>query len=284
MPQSQVALLSEPEVAVLMAVHGGADAAHFDDALASMRDQTHRNLRLFIYVDGPLHQAHEAVLAKHLRGEGDFDRIVRGERPVGLPAGLNRLIDLAIQEPRIEYMARMDADDISVPERIAHQVAFFREHADVSIVGTWCIEFSQPGVPLFHKRLPSDIAEIRRFMLYRSPLAHPTVMFRRNVFDAGQRYSPAMKIMQDYEFWARLLTAGYVISNVPAYLLWFRMAEGFYGRRTGIHRAWGEVKLRWHYAKSAGLLRPTHLFGFLGLFLVRMSPVAIKRLAYKHLR
>ena len=273
-----------PAVAVLMAVHANADPAHLDEALASMRAQTYRNLRLFLYVDGPWHETHEVVLTKHVRNEKGFDCIVRGEGPVGLPAGLNRLIDLAIQDPRIDYMARMDADDISVPERIACQVAFLREHPDVAIVGTWCIEFSQPGVPLFHKRLPSDISEIRRFMLYRSPLAHPTVMFRREVFESGQRYSPTMKIMQDYELWTRLLAAGFIISNVPQYLLWFRMADGFYERRAGIHRAWGEVKLRWHYARSAGLLRPIQMLGFLGLFLVRMSPLTLKRLAYKHLR
>jgi len=267
-----------------MAVHAGADASHLDEALASMRNQTHSNLRIFLYVDGPVPPSHEAVLAEHLCDEPGRDRIVRGARPVGLPTGLNRLIDLAVQDPSIAYMARMDADDISVPARIARQVAFLAEHPDVSIVGSWCIEFSEPGVPLFHKRLPSDMPEIRRFMLYRSPLAHPTVMFRRSVFDAGHRYSPAMKVMQDYEFWTRLLNAGYVISNVPAYLLWFRMAEGFYSRRTGMQRAWAEVKLRWHYARSAGLLQPAHVFAFLGLFLVRVSPVAIKRLAYKHLR
>lgn len=274
----------QPQVAILLAVHAGADPSQLDDALVSMRDQTHCNLRLFVYADGPLHDTHEAVLSRRLRLAPDADCVVRGERPVGLPAGLNRLIDLAVADTRIAYMARMDGDDISTPTRIERQIAFLREHPQVSIVGTWCIEFSEPGVPLFHKQLPTQADEIRRFMLYRSPLAHPTVMFRREVFEAGQRYSPSMKIMQDYEFWARLLAAGYIISNVPEYLLWYRMAEGFYGRRAGLHRAWGEVKLRWRYARAASLLRPQHLFGFLGLFLVRMSPEPIKRIAYKHLR
>jgi len=121
-------------------------------------------------------------------------------------------------------------------------------------------------------------------MLYRSPLAHPTVMFRRKVFQAGNRYSVSHKIMQDYELWSRLLQSGYVISNVPEYLLWFRMADGFFSRRAGWHRAMGEFSMRLRYARAARLLRPQHLFGLAGLFVIRMSPDIVKRLAYKFLR
>ncbi len=69
----------------------------------------------------------------------------------------------------------MDADDISLPERIRLQVEFLQQHPDVSIVGTWCIEFTTPGVPMFQKELPTSDEEVKKFMLYRSPLIHPTV-------------------------------------------------------------------------------------------------------------
>lgn len=273
-----------PVVAVLLCVHRGADAAQLDEALSSMRTQTYRALRLLVYADGALDPAHETVLAEHLDTRSGHDRLLRGETSLGLPTGLNALIDAALEEPAIAYLARMDADDISVPGRIAQQVTHLEAHPEISVLGTWCIEFTTPGVPYFHKRLPTDPADVPTFMLYRSPLAHPTVMFRRSVFEAGHRYSPAMKVMQDYELWARLIKAGCLISNVPEYLLWYRMADGFYGRRTGLKRAWREVRLRWDYARASGLLRPAHLFGFMGLFAVRVSPVAMKRLAYKYLR
>jgi len=121
-------------------------------------------------------------------------------------------------------------------------------------------------------------------MLYRSPLAHPTVMFRRGVFERGHRYDPRRLIMQDYELWSRLLLAGEVISNVPEYLLWFRMAPGFFARRSGFNRAWGEAKERFLFAKRTGLLRPIHLLGFSALFALRLMPSSLKRLAYRHLR
>lgn len=270
-------------VAVLMAVHRGADPAHLHEALASVKAQTHRALRLFVYCDGPLDAAHEAALAQHLDVAGP-DRLLRGERSQGLPTALNALIEAALEDPSIGHLARMDADDISVPERIERQLAFLAAHPQVSIAGTWCIEFNEPGVALFHKKLPAGRDEVARAMLFRNALAHPTVMFRRAVFERGYRYDPRYKVMQDYELWSRLIVAGESISNVPDYLLWFRVGDAFYGRRAGFKRARDEVTLRLRYARRAGLFRPTQLFGLAALFLVRVMPGGIKRLAYKHLR
>lgn len=284
MPSQEQLVTPEPQVAVLLAVHAGAEPAQFDEALASMRAQTHRNLRLFVYCDGPVRAAHDEVMVRHLRTEHGVDRVIRGEHPTGLPTGLNSLIDLAIQDPLIEYIARMDADDISMPQRIERQILFLREHAEVTIVGTWCIEFTEPNVPRFRKRLPSQQADVAQFMLYRSPLAHPTVMFRRSVFERGHRYDPRMLIMQDYELWSRLMAAGEVISNVPEYLLWFRMAEGFFNRRSGFRRAWGEFRMRFSYARRSRMLKPAHIAGLSALFLIRLLPGPLKRWAYTHLR
>jgi hypothetical protein len=224
------------------------------------------------------------VLSLRLDTASGRDHIVRGDRPLGLPTGLNVLIDLALANPTIAFLARMDADDISLSERIRLQVEFLQQHSDVSIVGTWCIEFTEPGIPMFHKRLPTDDAEVKKFMLFRSPLVHPTVMFRRAVFEDGHRYDVNFTMMQDYELWSRLILAGHRISNVPKFLLWYRMADGFFSRRTGWHRAEKETRVRIQYARQAGLLRPINYLKYAAFFLVRISPVWLKRLAYMHLR
>jgi glycosyltransferase involved in cell wall biosynthesis len=278
------ALGHQPSVAVLMAVHAGDDSGHLDEALASMRAQTYENLRLFVYCDGPLPSEHEMVLARYLRCATGFDCVVRGDTPAGLATGLNRLIDHALCDPEIEFMARMDADDVSVPHRIARQVEFLRGAPEVTVVGTWVIECAVPGKPTFYKRLPSDPDSVKRFMLYRSPLAHPTVMFRRRVFERGHRYNISLSIMQDYELWSRLVLAGEVISNVGEYLLWFRMTDGFFQRRGGLARAWGEARMRFAYARQTRQLTPLHLVGVGALFIVRLLPGALRRVAYQRLR
>lgn len=271
-------------VAVLICVHAGADPSEFDQALASMQAQTYSDLRFYVYCDGPLKPAHEEVLSLRLDTACGRDHIVRGDRPAGLPTGLNVLIERAMADPNITFLARMDADDISLPERIERQVEFLQQNSDVSLVGTWCIEFTEPSVPLFHKKMPTDEAAVKKFMLYRSPLVHPTVMFRRAVFEEGHRYDVTLTMMQDYELWSRLVIAGHRISNVPEFLLWYRMAEGFFSRRTGSRRAATEVQMRVQYARQAGLLRPLNYLKYVSFFLVRISPVWLKRLAYRHLR
>jgi len=270
-------------VAILMCVHRGADPLQFAAALRSMQQQTTVDVRIYLYADGPLSPAHEAVITQ-LRCDDGGNRLFRGERPAGLPHGLNTLIDAALTDPTITFLARMDADDLSLPHRIARQVTYFGSHPDVDVAGTWCIEFNEPGVPIFHKRLPTTHADLTRFMLYRSPFNHPTVMFRRTVLDGGFRYDPALPLMQDYDLWRRLVVAGYRIGNVPEYLLWFRVEDQFFTRRSGVTRAAREIRMRIDYARAIDQLKLRNYAKYMGLFAVRTAPVWLKRLSYKYLR
>jgi glycosyltransferase involved in cell wall biosynthesis len=276
-------LNSCPAIAILLCVHADADPSEFDQALASMLAQTYSRLRFYVYCDGQLKPALEEVLSLRLNTACCHDHIVRGDQPAGLATGLNVLIDLAMADPDIAFLARMDADDISLPERIERQVKFLMQHSDISIVGTWCIEFTDFGIPLFYKELPTSESAIKQFMLFRNPLAHPTVMFRRSVFEDGNRYDNQFALNQDYELWSRLVVAGYRISNVPEFLLWFRISESFFSRR-GSRRAASEIKLRIRYAQQAGLAHPLNYFKYAALFLLRISPVWLKRFAYTRLR
>lgn len=275
---------SGPDTAVLLCVHQGADAAHFDEALASMKAQTYAKVRLYVYCDGPLTESLEQVLRYRLDGADDRDVILRGDRSRGLPTGLNVLIDHVLATSDIAFMARMDADDISIPTRLATQIGFLRDHPDIAAVGSWCIEFSCGGVADFYKRLPLHHDELVTFMLFRSPFNHPTVVFRRDVFEQGFRYDPALAQMQDYDLWSQLVNGGMRIANVPEYLLWFRMEAGFFARRAGLRRALSEVGMRIAYAKKAGLLRIVNYPRYAGLLLLRIAPVWIRAFLYRHLR
>ena len=108
--------------------------------------------------------------------------------------------------------------------------------------------------PNFHKELPCDFDRLRKFALMRSPLVHPSVMFRRSVFEDGLRYDKNLKVMQDYDLWTRLILDGYELANIPEYLLWFRMSEDFFKRRTGFKRAISEIQMRIAYARASRLL------------------------------
>lgn len=267
-----------PRIGVLFPVYAGADAGHFREALLSIRAQQGVSTCIFLACDGPLLPAHERVIDELVDAS---DVVLRSERRSGLARTLNRTIEAALRDPSIAFIARMDADDISVPQRLLRQSQFLEAHPDISVVGSWCVEFSEPGVASFLKRLPTSSLEVRRKMIYRSPLAHPAVMFRRQVFEAGHRYDPSQGHVEDYALWSRLLLAGIEISNLPEYLLWYRVSPELFSRRSGWRLGVTEVSLRVRYAWAAGLLRPWHFFGLAGLFLVRVAPVPVKKLAYR---
>ena len=267
-----------PRVGVLLPVYAGTDADHFRQAVTSLRAQQGVAVRIFMGSDGALTPQHERVLDELL---DDSDVVLRADHRSGLSKTLNRAIEAALADASLVFLARMDADDISVPDRLLKQARFLQDHPDTAVAGTWCIEFEQAGIAGFHKRLPCAAPEIRRTMILRSPLAHPSVMFHRRVFEAGFRYDPAYDGVEDFELWSRLLLAGVGISNVPEYLLWFRTSPALYARRSGWHRGVTEVRLRLRYARTAGVLRPWHYLGFAALMLVRMAPRPVKRLAYR---
>lgn len=273
-----------PLVAVLMCVHQGADFKQFAEALRSLSSQTYGRVCTYIYCDGKLTQAHEEVIKAFVNTAGIKSVLIRGDGNLGLAAGLNSLIDCALTDPDVAYIARMDADDISMPIRLGVQVDYLVRTPDISIAGSWCIEFCEDNVPQFYKKMPTDDFSLRRFMLYRSPFVHPSVMIRRDVFETGIRYNANLKFMQDYDLWSRLAILGHKMSNIPQYLLWFRTGEGFYSKRAGFRRALTEVKMRIDYANQVGLLGPWNYVKYFLFILLRVSPSWAKRIAYLYLR
>lgn len=267
-----------PSVGVLLPVYVGTDAGHFREAVLSLRAQEDVALRIYFGIDGILSAAHERILDELVEEQ---DVVLRADLRSGIAQTLNRAIEAALRDPSIEFIARMDADDISVPQRLRRQSQFLDTNPAISVVGSWCVEFTTPGVAAFYKKLPTSKPEVRKTMIYRSALAHPSVMFHRRVFEAGFRYDTSYEGAEDYELWSRLLLSDIGISNLPEYLLWFRISPGLYERRAGWRRGAAEVTLRFRYARAAGLLRPWHLIGFATLFLVRVLPVPLKKMAYR---
>jgi glycosyltransferase involved in cell wall biosynthesis len=267
-------------VAVLMTVYAKDDAGHLAEALNSLRAQSHSDVRLYVFCDGPLPAANLRALEEQLQLQAGRDFLLFSEQRVGAAAGLNQIIEQALLDPDTQFIARMDADDLSMPTRFERQLAFLGNNPEVDVVGTWCIEFMKPGVPTFHKSVPVNHDEVMTFMCVRSPVVHPSVMIRRRVFDAGHRYDPQLSVMQDYDLWTRLAMAGIKISNVPEFLLWYRLGPDFFNRRAGWERALLEVRARAYYSTKMRLLRPWHPLAWLGLIGLRLAPTWVKRIAY----
>jgi len=175
------------------------NAAHtLKSSLLSILCQTWRCLEVVVINDGSTDETGK-VLARIARKDSRVRVIERSNG--GIVAALNQ----GWSECSGTYVARMDADDISLPWRLATQVAYMERHRDVAASGTGILPF-QTGAPFLGlpARFPTDEAGIRTRLLFNPPIMHPTAIFRRSMLPAEAPYSTLMPQAEDYELWSRL--------------------------------------------------------------------------------
>jgi hypothetical protein len=163
----------------------------------------------------------------------------------GLAAGLNSLIETVLADGRFTLLGRMDADDISYPQRFRNQRQHLAEHLDVDIVGSWCREVDEQGKPIQIKRMPLQHTSMVSCLARRNILNHPTVLVRRELFASGLRYRTDVSRIEDYHLWISAAAAGWKLSNLPEVLLDFRRDRHFFQRRGGWQQARADVRVRW---------------------------------------
>jgi hypothetical protein len=200
-------------VSVLMPVRNGASFVRA--ALDSVLGQTLADLEVIIVDDGSTDTTPQI-----LREYGDQDpriRIVKRGGP-GLPAALNR----ALTEARGEYVARMDADDISVPQRLERQLAYLEAEREFAVVGSALAIIGEAGAPINFVHRPSEPRDITHALRSRNCIAHPSVMARRKVLLALGGYRPNFPHAEDYDLWLRVAD-GHLLANLSEQLVCYRV-------------------------------------------------------------
>jgi glycosyltransferase involved in cell wall biosynthesis len=202
--------MATPAVTVLMPVYNGA--RFLAGAMESVLGQTFGDFELLAINDGSSDQTAEILASSR----DPRVRIVENGRNLGLIASLNKGLDLA----RGDYVARMDQDDLALPKRLEKQVHFLSASPRTGLCGTWFRTFG--GTRSTVVRPPARADDMAARLFYESPLAHPTVMFRRALFaEHGLRYSHEYPHAEDYELWTRV--AGLTeLANLPEVLLQYR--------------------------------------------------------------
>ncbi|HVX84208.1 MAG TPA: glycosyltransferase family 2 protein [Phycisphaerae bacterium] len=154
-------------------------------------------------------------------------RLIR-QPNAGVVPTLNRLVSLA----RGQYLARMDADDIMLPGRLARQAAFLDEHPAIGVVGGWLEQIDAAGQRLGVVRYATDPGAVESALLFRNTLAHPAVMLRRELFcpPTALHYQAAARHVEDYALWIDA-SPRCGLANLPEILLKYRMHPGSVGAR-----------------------------------------------------
>lgn len=193
MPGSEGSIF--PGVSVLMSVYQGE--RWLAQALDSVVAQTFTDWELVV-VDDASQDGSASILAAYAVREPRIS-VVRQLANAGLAASLNLAISLA----RGEYLARMDADDICLPDRLARQVEYLDVHPDVCVLGGGADYIGEDGALKGRVLMPEGNDKIVAALPRRSPFIHPTVMARRAFMAGTGGYDPRLRRNQDYDLWAR---------------------------------------------------------------------------------
>lgn len=233
-----------PAVAVIMSVYKTDTLDNLKEAVLSIANQDYENFSIFIFKDGELSPDVDLFLRDYHCNHDVF--IVNSEHNLGLASALNILIDKILLLPEYEFIARMDSDDISRPSRLSTQVQFMLSHENIDVCGTSCHEFGA-DFALDEKHLPVEHGTLLDFSISRCPFIHPTVMFRRRVFESGMRYPTSTNLTEDMALWFELLSKGFIFSNINVVLLDYRLNQNTLKRRHGFKKALSEIQIRLTY-------------------------------------
>ena len=229
------------QFSVLMSVYRNDNPDDFKIAVESIsKKQTLKPDEIVLVVDGPVPETLEQTIKDLCTDVGSMKVLWQEKNQ-----GLGKALEIGMSAVSNEFVARMDADDISAPNRFEKQIAYMKAHSDCDVLGGQISEFiDSPDNIVAYRRVPLTTDECKRYYQDRDPLNHMTVMLRRSAVMAVGNYQP-WHLDEDSFLWGRLLKAGYNIANLPDILVNVRVGEQMYARRGG-----------WKYFKSdTGLLK-----------------------------
>ena len=220
--------MEKAKFSVLMSVYQEEQPEFLRQSLESIVSQTVPPSELIVVEDGPLTESLLGVLDCFEQRFPSLRRI-RLEQNQGLGAALNAGLSVC----SYPLVARMDSDDIAVPDRFALQLKAFEQRPEMAVLGGQIAEFSEdPARPERERHVPLKKGEIYRYIKKRNPMNHMTVMFRKDVVQKAGGYRP-FPLFEDYDLWARLCAMGAGLYNLPQVLVLARAGNRMVARRGG---------------------------------------------------
>jgi glycosyltransferase involved in cell wall biosynthesis len=207
--------MEQPIASVIMAAFNSE--LYIKEAIDSILNQTLQDFELIV-TDDCSTDSTAAILASY---QDDRIRILHNEKNQGAPYSRN----YAIRSAKGKYLAILDADDISMPNRLREQVDYLEENQDISGTGSYVWEINSSGQKTRTVQHPIKAEQVKCSMFFRCSIVHSAAMIRRDFFINNQLfYDETFPCSQDYEMWSRAIFAGR-ISNLPQFLTLYRCSE-----------------------------------------------------------
>ena len=194
------------------------------ESIESILNQTYKDFEFIIILDFPENNLHKKIIEEYSKIDNRI-RFFVNEKNLGLTGSLNRGLSLA----KGEYIARMDADDISLPYRLERQLEYIKKN-QYDLIGGITQMIDEDGNSIYSiQKVPTDFNKIKKALRYGQCIAHPTWLGRKEVFDYlnGYRNIP---LCEDFDFTLRVVLNGFKISNLNETVLKYRMTKNSISR------------------------------------------------------
>jgi glycosyltransferase involved in cell wall biosynthesis len=262
-------------ISVLMSVYYKEKAEYLNQALESIWDkQVLKPNEIVLVEDGPLNNSLDELIEKWKIKLPDILKIVKLPENKGLSVALNE----GIKYCNCDYIARMDSDDISFPDRFKKQYDYLEKKKNISVLGGSIQEIDDNFNILSTRTYPVNTEQIKKYIVKACPFAHPTVVFRRTVFNTIL-YSVKHRVSQDIELWYNLVKSGSEMANLSDVVLYLRRSEDFYARRSK-NKAIKEFQIYWFGIIDMHGYSWKLIYPILRL-IIRISPKVIIKLFYR---
>jgi len=232
--------MTRPAISVVMSVYNGEE--YLAEAVESILAQTFGDFE-FIVIDDGSTDGTARMLAEYAARDGRVRVVTQENR--GRPAALN----LGMEMAQADLIARMDADDVALPERFERQVKFLEAHREVGLLGTGVEHIGPRGQRLGALIAPTEDREIRETMRRWCAFRHPTVMMRKAAALAAGGYRSALRDADDYDLWLRMAERTRM-ANLPQILLRYRIHPKQVSVSNMAHQMWC-----WGAATAAASMR-----------------------------
>lgn len=241
--------IKHPLVSVVMPAYNSEK--YIAEAIESILNQTFKDFEFIIINDASTDKTLEII--KEYAKKDKRIIVINNEKNIKICKSLNRGIKIS----KGKYIARADADDISYPDRFQNQIEFMEKNDDVGVVGGYMQIFNgETGKNISVRRYETEDKILRKNIFFYSPLSHPSVVFRKQVFDNIGLYNENYTDCEDLEFWFRI-GFKYKFANIPKILIKYRHHPNSITVKKMKRMETLSNKLRWQNSKN-----PAYYFGF----------------------
>lgn len=206
-----------PETSVIMSAYNAEN--FLSDSIESILNQTYRDFEFIIVNDGSSDSTRHTLY--EFQKKDNRIIIIENKNNIGLAKSLN----IALNSARGKYVARMDADDLSVPARLEKQLAYLKKHSNIGLLGSYIKSIDEKKRITGSWVYPVDSFSIRWHLIFSNVIAHPSVVFRKELIIAVGAYNEKLTAGIDYDLWVRVSKIT-EISQIKEFLVMWRTHSG----------------------------------------------------------